>query len=395
MTIAGFGLFADLSAPQLEAIVHIFEERTFAEGETRPAPGPVRVGLLRHPRRRGGGRGRRRRSGRGWAAATSSARSRSSSASRRSPTSSRPGRCAASSWPARRVEPFLVTTRGSCTGCSRRRPAGCEPRTDGGAERARARPFPPGDYPVVVIGSGPGRPPGLVLAAAARRSRHAVISADPSPGGMFRRWPLFQRLLSWTKPHAPAPRGSRAYERYDWNSLLARRARGARHPARSSWTARSYFPSRPEMEANLAPFAERAAHRRPLRLPLDGDPPGRGRRRAPVRPVETTDGEYRAETLVVAVGVAEPFTPPGLGMELTHHYAEVRPAETYADRRVLILGKQNSGLRAGQRAAAVGARRSCSPRRRRREAVGRDAIARRRPRPLRPAVRGLTSWAAA
>jgi CRP/FNR family transcriptional regulator/CRP/FNR family cyclic AMP-dependent transcriptional regulator len=33
-TISGFGLFADLSAPQLEAIIHIFDERMFAEGET-------------------------------------------------------------------------------------------------------------------------------------------------------------------------------------------------------------------------------------------------------------------------------------------------------------------------------------------------------------------------
>jgi CRP-like cAMP-binding protein len=31
--IAGFGLFADLSSPQLEAIVHIFDERMYAEGE--------------------------------------------------------------------------------------------------------------------------------------------------------------------------------------------------------------------------------------------------------------------------------------------------------------------------------------------------------------------------
>jgi CRP/FNR family transcriptional regulator, cyclic AMP receptor protein len=31
--IAGFGLFADLTAPQLEAIIHIFDERVFAEGE--------------------------------------------------------------------------------------------------------------------------------------------------------------------------------------------------------------------------------------------------------------------------------------------------------------------------------------------------------------------------
>jgi hypothetical protein len=31
-------------------------------------------------------------------------------------------------------------------------------------------------------------------------------------------------------------------------------------------------------------------------------------------------------------------------MELTHHYAEVRPAESYAGHRVLMLGKQNSGF---------------------------------------------------
>ncbi len=38
---------------------------------------------------------------------------------------------------------------------------------------------------------------------------------------MFRRFPFFQRLLSWTKPHAQLPHASKAYERYDWNSLVA------------------------------------------------------------------------------------------------------------------------------------------------------------------------------
>ena len=85
------------------------------------------------------------------------------------------------------------------------------------------RPFPPGAYPVVVIGSGPGA---LQVSYSLGRLgvQHAVISSDPSPGGMFRRWPFFQRLLSWTKPHAPVPRGTRAYERYDWNSLLGETA---------------------------------------------------------------------------------------------------------------------------------------------------------------------------
>ena len=52
----------------------------------------------------------------------------------------------------------------------------------------------------------------------------------------------------------------------------------------------------------------------------------------------------RARVLVIAVGVAEPYTPPGIGMEHTHHYADVRPVQEYADRRVLIIGKQNSGF---------------------------------------------------
>ncbi|MGZ9275858.1 MAG: NAD(P)-binding domain-containing protein [Candidatus Limnocylindrales bacterium] len=202
------------------------------------------------------------------------------------------------------------------------------------------RPFPPGDYPVVVIGSGPG---GLQVSYALRRLGidHAVISADPAPGGMFRRWPFFQRLLSWTKPHAPAPRGSRAYERYDWNSLLADEPEArALQPELMDGT--SYFPSRPEMEANLVAFAERT------RIAVRYDCRWTGTRRVDDADggfvVSTSDGEYRAGALVIAVGVAEPYTPPGNGMEFTHHYADVRPVETYADRRVLMLGKQNSGF---------------------------------------------------
>src|SRR5438034_6455673 len=65
------------------------------------------------------------------------------------------------------------------------------------ATRGR-KPFPPGRYPVVIIGSGPG---GLQTSYALRRLRveHAVLSADAGPGGMFLRFPLFQRLISWSK----------------------------------------------------------------------------------------------------------------------------------------------------------------------------------------------------
>jgi thioredoxin reductase len=203
------------------------------------------------------------------------------------------------------------------------------------------RPFPPGDYPVIVIGSGPG---GLQVASRLRHDgiRHAVISADDAPGGMFRRWPFFQRLLSWTKPFAPVDRSDRAYERYDWNSLLGEEP-ASRTLMPDLMDGSSYFPSRPEMQRNIELFAERAA----LDVRYGCRWTGTSHEDTAAGPrfiLDTTDGEYRAEVLIVAVGVAEPYRPATPGIELAAHYADTRPAESYADRRVFIIGKQNSGF---------------------------------------------------
>jgi thioredoxin reductase len=105
----------------------------------------------------------------------------------------------------------------------------------------------------------------------------------------------------------------------------------------------SYFPSRPEMERNLVTFTERTAT--PIRYDCRWTATRREEGPDGVTFVlETADGEYRARLLVFAVGVAEPFSPPTPGIELAAHYADTRPAETYAGRRVFIMGKQNSGF---------------------------------------------------
>lgn len=199
------------------------------------------------------------------------------------------------------------------------------------------RPFPPADYPVVVVGSGPG-----AVQTSYSLSRlgvsHAVISADEGPGGMFRRFPFFQRLLSWTKPYALDEPASRAFEWFDWNSLVADEPENrATMPRLMDGT--SSFPARPEMEQGIRTFVERTGVR--IRYGCRWEST---RRAGDAFVLTTTDGEYRCRYPVFAVGVAEPFKPSTPGLEDVPHYVETRPAETYAGKRLVIIGKQNSAF---------------------------------------------------
>lgn len=199
------------------------------------------------------------------------------------------------------------------------------------------QPFPPASYRLVVVGSGPG---GLQLSYALSRIgvEHAVLSSDPAPGGMFRRWPIFQRMLSWTKPFASVEPSSRAYERYDWNSLLADEP-ADRAVMIGEMDGTSYFPSRPEMQRGLEAFTRRTSIRVRYGCRWEST-----RREASEFILTTSDGEYRTPLLVFAVGVAQPFRPPIPGLEEVPHYGDFRPVETYRGRRVFIIGKQNSGF---------------------------------------------------
>ena len=190
---------------------------------------------------------------------------------------------------------------------------------------------------MVIVGSGPG---GLQTSYCLSRLgvEHAVLSRDDTPGGMFRRFPVFQRLLSATKPDAPVPRGTRAYEWYDHNSLLADEP--ALQALMPTFMDRSFVtPARREMEAGLAAFTERAGVRVRYGCRWEAT-----RREPDGFVLATSDGEYRCRVAVFALGVTDPWKMPITGIESVPHYGETQPPETYEAKTVVVIGKRNSAF---------------------------------------------------
>ena len=384
--IAGFGLFADLTQPQLEGIVHTFEEVDLRGGGSHPSPGPDGVGFLRHPRRRGGRRGRR-----------PAARATLARGDFFGEVSILLGEAPIADIVATRPLRCLVLAGPEGRGLPRRPSAGHVPDAPGAGTATPCRepmaeltrPHPPGDYPVVVIGSGPG---GLQVSYSLRAAgvRHAVLSADESPGGMFRRWPFFQRLLSWTKPHAPATRGTRRVRALRLEQPARRRGGHPARSSRASWTGprtsrhgprwrRTWRRSRsgPALEIR---YGCRWTGTRLVETP-SGPTTGRGsssrRPTASIAPRSwSSPSASPSRTRRPGPGWSTPTTTPTSGPRTpmpasgSSSSASRTPASSWPTGS--CRGPVSSILASPSTA----------------QAVGRDEVARRGPGPLRPAVRG-------
>jgi thioredoxin reductase len=199
------------------------------------------------------------------------------------------------------------------------------------------KPFSPGEYPVIVVGSGPG-----ALQTSYSLSRagvdHAVISQDDEPGGMFRKWPIYQRLLSWTKPDAPAERTTREFEWYDHNSLVADDPE-CRALVAGEMDRKFMVPSCGEMTRGLAAFADKAGVAVRYGCRWEGTS-----RKGGDFTLTTSDGEYRCRFVVFALGVTDPWKSTIPGIDGVPHYAETGAPEQFQGKSVLIVGKRNSGF---------------------------------------------------
>ena len=107
---------------------------------------------------------------------------------------------------------------------------------------------------------------------------------------MFRRWPFFQRLLSWTKPYAPAEHGTRPTSATT-GTACSPTSPSARRSSRRSWTARrrSRRGRRWSRTSRRSPSGRRSGS---ATAAVGGDAPREADGERFV--LETTDGEYRA-----------------------------------------------------------------------------------------------------
>lgn len=188
------------------------------------------------------------------------------------------------------------------------------------------------DY--LIVGAGPG---GLQLGYHLRRAgrNHLVVERGATPGTFFRTFPRHRTLISSNKVHTGWD-DPELNLRMDWNSLLLD------EPGRlfKDYSAR-YFPPADDFVRYLGDFARD----HDLHIRFDTEIQRIGRTDAVFEAVDQHGNVIRAKNVVMATGVSKPYVPDIPGIEHADLYSDVSvDPEEFTGRRVLVIGKGNSGF---------------------------------------------------
>lgn len=191
----------------------------------------------------------------------------------------------------------------------------------------------PPEHRYVIVGAGPA---GLQLSYYLHQagSDYLTLERAAAPASFFRRFPRHRRLISLNKVHAVST-DPEIRLRWDWNSLL-------HEPADLPFTkyTSEYFPHADDMVRYLGDFQRHHG----LRVRFD----------TPVERIDAVDGGFlvqtatgvvRARCVIVATGWERPNIPDIRGIEHATGYEDMdTDPQSYAGKRVLIIGKGNSAF---------------------------------------------------
>lgn len=189
-------------------------------------------------------------------------------------------------------------------------------------------------YEYLVLGAGPA---GLQMAYYLQRAgrKYLVLERGERPGRFFEMYPRHRRLISINKVHT-GYKDPEINLRWDWNSLLS----DENGPLFTEFSKR-YFPEADDMLGYLSRYAATYG----LHVEYGADVARITRPDRAFHLITRSGRELRADQLIVATGVSRENLPSIPGIELCETYGghPVDPAE-YEGKRVLIIGKGNSGF---------------------------------------------------
>lgn len=188
---------------------------------------------------------------------------------------------------------------------------------------------------IIILGAGPA---GLQLSYCLKQAgiAHIVLEQSAEAGSTYSHFPIHRQLISVNKVHTGFEKKDPINLRFDWHSLLTKG-----HELRFTEYTHEYFPDRSIFLQYLHDFTSKYG------LPIQYN--------TCLTQIEKTGDQFVLKTsqnnkfttkqLVIATGLSKDYLPniPGLMPEM--HYSHLTLDKTpYYNKRVLILGKGNSGF---------------------------------------------------
>jgi thioredoxin reductase len=186
----------------------------------------------------------------------------------------------------------------------------------------------------IILGGGPA---GLQMAYFLEKAGrdYLVLERGARPGAFFEKLPRHRKLISINKVYTGHDDPEKNL-RWDWNSLLC-----DSEALRFKNFSKLYWPTADQLVHYLGEFAAHYA----LRVRYGANVSRIARRDGGFTLTGDQGETYDCERLIVATGVSRPYVPPIPGVELAENYIDVPlDPESFANQRVLILGKGNSAF---------------------------------------------------
>ena len=187
----------------------------------------------------------------------------------------------------------------------------------------------------IILGAGPA---GLQLGYffSSNNTDYLILEKGDEVGTTFLKQPIHNKLISINKVNTGYPKDDTINLRWDWHSLITKEHK---HPFTELTS--DYFPDKKYFVTYLNKFAR--DHN--LNIKNKTNITHITKKDNLFVLTDDTNSTYLCEHLIVATGVNKPYLPNIPGIEHAQHYDHLSLDKSpYTNKRVLIIGKGNSGF---------------------------------------------------